>query len=143
MQHIAIMKKSWGLTQKILSGEKTCEERWYTQKRTPWNMANPGDVIYFKDSGEPVGIKAKITRVLQFENLTPKKSEEIVKKYATADLGGKEIPQAIKEYVSNKKYCVIIFFDGAQKIEPFEIDKTGFGAMAAWITIDDVAKIKR
>jgi len=29
MQHIAIMKKSWRLTEKILAGEKTLETRWY------------------------------------------------------------------------------------------------------------------
>lgn len=27
--------------------------------------------------------------------------------------------------------------------EPFEIDKAGFGAMSAWITVDDIAKIKK
>jgi hypothetical protein len=29
------------------------------------------------------------------------------------------------------------------KIKPFDIDKTGFGAMSAWITIDNIARIKR
>ena len=138
MEHIAIMRKSWGLTQKILSGEKTLEERWYKTKRVPWDMAKPGDNIYFKDSGQAVSIKAKIIKVLQFENLTPEKSEEIVKKYANADLGGKEITPEIKEYVSNKNYCIIVFFDNVEKIKPFEIDKTGFGAMSAWICVDDI-----
>ena len=143
MDHIAIMRKSWGLTQKILSNEKTLEERWYKTKRAPWDMANPGDIIYFKDSGQEVSIKARITKVLQFENLTPEKFEEIVKKYANADLGSQEIPLAIKNYVSGKNYCVIVFFDNVEKIEPFEIDKTGFGAMSAWICVDDVNKIKK
>ncbi|MCL5010650.1 MAG: hypothetical protein M1127_00325 [Patescibacteria group bacterium] len=143
MDHIAIMKKSWGLTRKILSGEKTCEERWYMQKRVPWNMAKPGDTIYFKDSGEPVGIKAKITRVLQFDNLTPKKSEEIAKKYANADLGSGDIPRAISNYISGKRYCIIVFFDSVEKIKPFDIDKTGFGAMSAWLVVADVSKIKK
>lgn len=33
MEHVAIMKKSWGLTRKILSGEKTIESRWYRFRR--------------------------------------------------------------------------------------------------------------
>ncbi len=148
MDHIAIMRKSWGLTQKILTGEKTLEERWYKTKRVPWNKIKPGDNIYFKDSGQKVSVKAKIAKVLQFENLTLEKSEEIVKKYAHADLGfakgeTKEITPTIKEYVSNKNYCIIVFFDNVEKIKPFEINKTGFGAMSAWLCIDDVNKIKK
>ncbi|MDD4989866.1 MAG: hypothetical protein PHW31_00985 [Candidatus Pacebacteria bacterium] len=143
MDHIAIMRKSWGLTQKILSNEKTLEERWYKTKRAPWDMAKTGDNIYFKDSGQAVSIKAKITKVLQFENLTLEKSEEIVRKYANLDIGAEQIPKEIKEYVSGKNYCVIVFFDKVEKITSFEIDKTGFGAMSAWICIDNVNKIKK
>lgn len=142
MDHVAIMKKSWRLTEKILTGEKTLEERWYKFKRPPYGVVKAGDTIYFKDSGKPVSIKAEITKALQFENLTPKKSEEIVKKYANADLGGKKITPAIKEYTSNKNYCVIVFFENAKKIKPFEINKKGFGLMAAWITVDNINKIK-
>jgi len=143
MDHIAIMKKSWGLTAKVLTGEKIIEERWYKTKRAPFNIAKPGDTIYFKDSGEPVSIKAKITKVLQFENLTPEKSEEIARKYSKADLGQEEIPKEIKSYVSGKKYCIIVFFNNVEKIKPFEINKSGFGAMSAWLCVDNINKIKK
>jgi len=49
----------------------------------------------------------------------------------------------IKKYVEGKNYCLLVFLKNPQAIEPFEIDKTGFGAMAAWITIDNIEKIKR
>ena len=81
MEHLAIMRKSWGLTQKILSGEKKIESRWYLTKRDPWDKIKEGEVIYFKDSGEPVTIKAEVVRVLQFENLNEKKIREILEKY--------------------------------------------------------------
>ena len=71
MDHVAIMRKSWGLTQKILTGEKKIESRWYKFKRAPWNQIRSGDTIYFKDSGEPVRIRAKVSKVLQFSDLTP------------------------------------------------------------------------
>jgi len=142
MNHIAIMKKSWGLTRKILSGQKTCEERWYKTKRPPFDLVKPGDDIYFKDSGESVSIKAKITKVLQFDNLTPAKSAEIASRYAMADLGTSEIPSAIKDYMSHKNYCVIVFFDNVERIEPFNVDKIGFGAMAAWLCVNDINTIK-
>ena len=75
------MKKSWRLTQKILSGEKTIESRWYKNKSTPWDRINVGDTIYFKDSGEPVKLKAKVWKVLQYNNLNTAKIYKLSKKY--------------------------------------------------------------
>ena len=56
MEHLAIMRKSWGLTKKILSGEKKIESRWYKSKYPPWGKIRSGEIVYFKDSGEPVSI---------------------------------------------------------------------------------------
>ena len=141
MDHVAIMKKSWGLTGKILTGEKTVESRWYKTKHSPWDRIKPGDTVYFKDSGEPVSIKAKVTKVLQLDNLIPEKTKEILSKYGKADLGTSDIMPEIKRYVSGKKYCILVFFNNVEKIKPFNIDKTGFGSMSAWITVDKVEKI--
>src|SRR4030043_845157 len=85
MDHLAIMKKSWGLTQKILSGEKKIESRWYLNKHTPWGRIKAGETVYFKDSGEPVTIKAEIERILHFSGLSPKKVREILSRYAEDD----------------------------------------------------------
>lgn len=66
MEHLAIMKKSWKLTEKILSGEKKIESRWYKSKRVPFGRISAGETVYFKDGGEPVTIKAEVEKVLQF-----------------------------------------------------------------------------
>ena len=142
MEHIAIMKKSWGLTQKILSGQKKIESRWYKIKYPPWNKIKSGEVIYFKDAGNPVTIKAEVDKVIQFSDLTPKKVQEILYQYGQADgLGIDKIPEFF-EMFKNKKYCLLIFLINPQEIEPFNIDKSGFGAMSAWISVDNVKKIK-
>lgn len=143
MEHIAIMRKSWGLTEKILTGEKTVESRWYKNKSAPWDKIKAGDTIYFKDSGEPVTVKARVVRVKQFANLTPEKTEQILAKYGKSDLGTGDIMPEIKRYVSGKNYAIFIFFDNVEKMKPFDIDKKGFGAMSAWITVDDVNKIRK
>ena len=69
MDHVAIVRKSWKLTDKILSGQKTIESRWYASRRAPWNRIRAGETVYFKNSGEPVTIKADVEKVLQFDNL--------------------------------------------------------------------------
>lgn len=143
MDHVAIMRKSWGLTQKILSGEKTIESRWYKFRHTPWGKIKKGDTVYFKDSGEPVIIKAEVAKVLQFPNLTPKKVKEILSKFAKDDgIAREEIPNYYKMF-EDKKYCLLIYLKDPQKIKPFDIDKTGFGTMASWICVNEIGQIKR
>lgn len=142
MQHLAIMKKSWGLTEKILSGQKKIESRWYKSKYAPWDKIKSGEIVYFKDSGSPVTLKARVGKVLQFADLTPKKVRDILNKYGDDDgIEKQDIPKFF-ELFKNKKYCMLIFLKNPQKITPFEIDKTGFGAMVAWICVDCIDKIK-
>ncbi len=142
MEHLAIMRKSWGLTQKILNGQKKIESRWYKVKYRPWDEIKEGEIIYFKNSGEPVRIKAEVSKIIQFADLTPNRVKEILYEYGDDNgLEKKKIPEFF-ERLKDKKYCMLIFLKNPQKIEPFEIDKTGFGAMSAWITVDSVSKIR-
>lgn len=143
MEHVAIMRKSWGLTRKILTGQKKIESRWYKARCAPWNRIKPGEAVYFKDSGEPVTIKAEAGRIIQFSGLTPKKVKEILYKYGRAD--GIEADRIGKfhEIFKDKKYCMLIFLRNPRRIEPFEIDKTGFGAMSAWLTVENINRIRK
>jgi ASC-1-like (ASCH) protein len=138
------MKKSWGLTQKVLIGEKQIESRWYMTKARPWGIISAGDTVYFKDSGSPVTVKAEVSKVLQFSDLTQELVSAILSKYAENNGLGvvKENIQQFYELFKNKKYCLLIFLKNPKKVKPFEIDKSGFGAMAAWITIDKLSKVK-
>jgi len=140
MDHIAIMKKSWGLTQKILSGQKKIESRWYKSKIAPWNKIKQGEIVYFKDSGMPVTIKAEVDKVMQFSNLTSDKVKELLKVYG-ADIGIHNISDDL-DFLKDKKYCILIFLKNPQKITPFSIDKAGFGLMSAWISVGDVRMVR-
>lgn len=143
MHHIAIMRKSWKLTHKILNGEKRIESRWYVNKSAPWDRIKAGETVYFKDSGEPVAIKAEVGRVLQFSGLTPEKVREILDKYGGADGINVGDINAFYERFKDKRYCMLIFLKNPQKIEPFNISKKGFGLMAAWLCVDNIDSIKQ
>jgi len=143
MEHVAIMKKSWGLTEKILSGQKTIESRWYANRSVPWDKIAAGDTVYFKNSGEPVTIKATVGKVLQFSELTPKIVQELLYKYGHDDgLEQSEIPRFFQIF-KDKKYGILIFLKDVSSVAPFEINKRGFGAMAAWISVDRVSTLKK
>jgi ASC-1-like (ASCH) protein len=118
------MKKPWGLIPKILDGRKKIESRWYMHKCRPWDKIGRGDVVYFKNSGEPVQVKAEVSKVLQFSDLNPKKVKEILQKFGKEDgLDKKDIPHYFKLFKS-KKYCLLIFLKNPAPIRHFEIDKS-------------------
>ncbi len=141
MEHLAIMKKSWGLLPKILNGEKKIESRWYLAKFAPWNKIKANEVIYFKNSGEPVTVKAEVEKVLQFEDYDDKQLKEILEIYGKRICFNDPLSKVF-EWAKKRKYCVLIFLKNPQKIEPFEIKKKGFGNACAWICVDDINKIK-
>ncbi len=143
MDHVAYMKKSWGLLPKILSDQKKIESRWYATKHVPWGKIAAGDKIYFKNSGEPVTAMATVEKVLQFEYLTSELVRELLEKYGIDDgIEESQMPY-FYELFKNKKYCLLIFLKNPQGVERFEINKTGFGAMAAWITVENIKKIRK
>lgn len=140
MNHIAIMKKSWGLIAKIISGKKTIESRWYKNRIAPWDRISKGDTVYFKDPGEPVSAVATVSEVLQFDNLDGKQFSEIMAKYAD-DICLKT--RQYNEYYQSKNYCILIFLTNPQKLEePFNIDKSGYGISSAWMCIEDIRQVK-
>jgi len=141
MHHIAIMKKKWNFIDKILSGSKTIESRWYSCKYSPWDRIKKGEIVFFKDSGSPVTAKAEVSKVLQFSDLNENKIKEILFKYA-GKLGIDNIPEFLQRF-RGKKYCILVFLKNTKKIKPFNINKKGFGLMSAWISVEDVDRVRK
>lgn len=142
MHHVAIMKKSWELLPKILSGQKTIESRWYQTKHLPWDKIKIGDAVYFKDSSDPVTLKAQVSQVLQFSHLNPSKIRQILNKYGHADGITPDNFDFYFNLFKNRRYCLLIFLQNPQLVTPFNINKKGFGAMSAWLTVDNINQIK-
>ena len=142
MDHVAFMQKSWGFTEKIATGQKVIESRWYNVKYAPWGRISPGDNIYFKNTGEPVTIQAEVDKVLYFSDLTPDRIQTILEHYGKEmGIDEPDMPKFFEKF-KHKRYCILIFLKHAQQITPFEINKQGFGARSSWISIEHISKIK-
>ena len=139
MDHVAILDTKRKLLAKIISGEKTIESRWYKFKKTPYQNIAIGDVVYFKESGKPVSVRSKVAKTIFIDKLSPEKINYILNQYAS-QLG---VSLSYAEHCAGKNFCTLIFLKQVEPIEPFHIDKKGYGAMAAWITLEDIKKIKR
>lgn len=139
MDHIAIMTTKWDLIGKIVEGKKTIESRWYKTRRAPWNVVREGDWIYFKESGGLVTAKAQVAKVLQFEGLTVSMAHEIIAEYGSRILIQ---DKDVEKWAKGKNYVVLVFLKQPAVIEPFQINKKGFGNAAAWLTIPSVETIR-
>lgn len=135
MDHVAIMSKSFGdLIAKILSGEKRIESRWSINKIAPWNRVKRSDKVFFKNAGEKVTAVAEVEKVMQFEKLTLEKSNEIIKRYGRV--------LCLDRTPEKKNYCILMWLKNPRKVEPFAVDKTGFGSAAAWMCVGGIGKVK-
>ncbi|MFA6982240.1 MAG: ASCH domain-containing protein [Patescibacteria group bacterium] len=135
------MKKEWKLIPRILDGTKTVESRWYKSKIIPWDKIKSGDTLYFKDSGGPVFVQANVTKVDQYEVEDNIEAASIMQRYLWEDLGTLELPEAVENYIKNKRYAVFVHFNKIKRISPFEIDKSGFGMQCAWILVPTIKGI--
>jgi len=143
MDHIAFMQKAWGLTGKIATGQKTIESRWYNVKYPPWGKISPGDTIYFKDSGEPIRLRAQVTKIHTYTNLVPQQVQALLEEYGEAcGIEPDEIPAYYARF-QHKRYVIFLFLKNPQRIAPFEISKSGFGKKASWISVECVELLRR
>ncbi len=142
MEHLAIMRKSWGLTAKILAGKKKIESRWYSTKYPPFGRIKVGDFVYFKDSGDSVTIKAEVSKVKQFSDLTSDKVKALLDKYAELDGIEKHEIEKYFEMFRNKKYCILVFLKNPVPVKPFKVNKKGYGMMSSWICVEKINDIK-
>lgn len=137
------MQPNWGLLEKIADGRKTVESRWYLTRRAPWGRINPGDTIYFKNSGQPVRLKATVRQVETRAGLSPERVRVLLENYAAADgIEPKDVP-AYFERFKIKRYAIFIGLTDVCLVTPFNINKAGFGLQSAWVTVDNIGKIRQ
>ncbi len=147
--HVAILRKSNikskdNLLGDILAGTKTIESRWYVNKVAPWGKVFAGDTVYFKESGQPVTASALVSKVLQFEDLNRQAILEIIDAYGT-QIAPNTSREEFISWTSTKpkiKYCILVFLKDVKKLQPFQINKKGFGISSAWLAVGDIEKVK-
>ncbi len=95
--------------------------------------------MYFKESGNPVTLKANVSKVLFFDNLNKEKIREILNEYGERIC----VPITYAEKLIGKNFCTLVFINEVRSVEPFNIDKKGYGLMAAWIAVENINSIRK
>lgn len=149
MDHVAILRKARvkngdNLLGDIIDGKKTIESRWYVNKIAPWNNVTHNDTIYFKESGCPVSAKARVTKVIQYENLTKRDFHAIIRTYGN-DIAPNTSIKNWKRWIktqARKRYCILVFLDSVEELTPFNINKSGYGISSAWLVTNGINQLK-
>lgn len=142
MDHLAIMDPRRKLLPLILDGKKTIESRWYVHKIAPWDRIKKGDFIYFKDAGKPVTLKAIVANTIQKELLTITDATSLIQDKMEKLQFSKNALIDIS-WLNGKKYGILIFLENPISVEPFHINKKGYGSACAWISIPNIDAIRK
>jgi hypothetical protein len=127
---------------KLATGQKSIESRWYGRKQAPREKISPEDAVYFKNAGEPVMLQAQVSMTRYFSDLTPQRVHSILEQYGGQIGIEPEQLSTFYERFKHKRYAMLIYLKNARYIPSFEIDKTGYSAMSAWISVENIDQIR-
>lgn len=128
--HIAILVNPY--LQRILNGQKTIESRFSSQRRTPYECVDPGDVLLFKLSGGPIQGIGRVASA-QFLKVTPEVLQDIQIRYADA-LGVTD--PAFWEARSGASFATLLHLENVREITPITFTKRD---QRAWIVLNQRA----
>jgi len=140
MDHVVYLDASAKELDLLLSGKKTMIIRGATGRKLPYGRVNQNDVLYFINNNADgyVRAKAKVKSVLNSEKLTEEESAELV------DRNQDKLQLTRKQYErwAGKRYLVLIEISDIESIEPFRIDRSDYGNMDDWLTVEQIEKVR-
>lgn len=131
MQHVAILHKQY--LDAILDGSKTVESRLSATRSAPFGRVQPGDTIYFKETGGAFRATAVVAGVMSFEDLRPADVRTLARRYGPR-IGA---DAAYWESREDAKYATFLTL---RDVSAANAAPSGFvatpGARSAWYVLD-------
>ncbi|MHA1989683.1 MAG: hypothetical protein ACW981_00880 [Candidatus Hodarchaeales archaeon] len=126
--------------EEIISNKRTMIIRGATGRKLPYGRVNKDDVLYLiRNNGEGLIRGMCIVKsVINSDKMTKDESTGLVQKYQEKlNLSDNQF----KKW-AGKRYLVLIEICKAQEIEPFHIDKSAYGNMDDWLSVEEIKKIR-
>lgn len=141
MHHVVYVDAKSGELEKLFAGEKTMIIRGATGRKLPHGRVHPGDRLFFiQNKGDGlVRASAEVSAVFHSEKLTEEES------VACVETNQKKLnlsPEQVKRW-AGKRYLVLIEVKDVQPLEPFEIDRSGYGNMDDWLPVEMIDRVKK
>lgn len=135
MDHVAELNRE--PLEKIIKGMRTIEPIFCREQKPPYKSVKIDDVVYFKMKDGFAIAKAKVKKVENFKNLTPKKATEIIEEHKEA-ISPTEI---LFERDIYYKYATLIWLENMYEIKPFRVKKNSVNP-SNWSVVEDINKIR-
>ena len=140
MDHIVYLDASAKELDLLFSGKKSMIIRGATGRKMPYGRVNQGDTLYFinNNSEGVIQARAKVERVLNSDKMTEEESARLIDRHQNM------LQLSKKQYDrwAGKRYLVLIEVKEVEKVEPFRIDKSGFGNMDDWLPVEQIEKVR-
>jgi len=135
MEHVVEMNKE--TLESVLKGNKIIETRFAQEKRPPYSCVHEDDTIYLKMKGGYTVAKANVSKVEEFQDLTPKEAEGLLNLYRD------EIKPTTRMFDKDiySRYATFIWMENVQEIRPFGIMNMG-NHNPSWMMVEDINKVK-
>ncbi len=135
MDHLAILNKE--PLEKIIKGERTIEPVFTREEKPPFNSISVDDTVYFKIKNGFAIAKAKVTKVENYDNLTPDKATQIIEEHKD-NIKPTDILYERDIYY---KYATLIWLEKLYEIKPFRVKSPHINP-SNWLCIEDINKIR-
>ncbi len=140
MDHVVYLDSKANEHDLLLSGKKKMIIRGAAGRKMPYGRVNQNDNLYFiNNNGEGVILsKALVSVVINSEKMTEDESIQLVNNHA------KELQLSKSQYSrwAGKRYLVLIGTKEMEEIEPFQIDKSGYGNMDDWLLVQKIDDVR-
>ena len=135
MDHIAELTRE--PLEKIIKGKRRVEPVFTREAKPPFESVNVDDTVYFKMKDGFAIAKAKVSKVENYQNLTPETATDIIEKHKE-DISPSEIMFERDIYY---RYATLIWLEKLYEIKPFRVKKDSNNP-TSWCMVEDINKIR-
>ena len=135
MDHVAILNKE--PLEKIIKGKRTIEPVFIREKKPPYDSVHVDDTVYFKMKDGFAIAKAKVAKVENYTDLTPKKATKIIEEHKE-EINPSDLMFERDIYY---KYATLIWLEKLYEIRPFRV-KRDSAIPSSWSVVEDINKIR-
>jgi hypothetical protein len=141
MDHVVYVDAKSEELEKILARSKAVVVRGAMGRKLPYGLVAPGDILYFIRNNGEGRVRARAT-VRTVTNSAPLTLLDSVRLVQEQQVGLQLSPEQFKRW-AGKRYLVLIEIEAPEVVEPFEIDRSGYGIMDDWLPVGEIKNIRR
>ena len=141
MDHVVYLDAQAKELENLLAGRKTMIIRGATGRKLPHGRVHAGDVLYFINNNAEGVVRAKsvVRSAFHSEKMDEAESKTLVEKNQDKlCLTEKQLARW-----AGKRYLVLIEVAEVEEVAPFGIDKSGYGNMDDWLTVEKIEAVRQ